>query len=256
MDSNEEHGQGFDLRQARLPDFYPTDDVLAEMGRVAIAATRVDSQLALLLLAVKYPEPANPESLDVLRKRPTSRLAQQARNVLKRRFEGLLLDVALAAVDCAAERQEKRHAVLHNLWMPEPGYTAFKVHFLTGLGSQAELDDLVRERGRAARYTTLHPRGGGPGPQEITELDQIRADLEDSKNALERLRFVLASALFAGSPAGAIEVLPVQYPDLRTEHGRSQPLQLWTAGRSSHYHPRTRRTAVLAPSNGGCGQSR
>jgi len=70
-----EHGEGFDLRQARLPDFYPADDVLAEMGRVAIAATRVDSQLALLLLAVKYPEPENPQSLDVLRRWPTGRLA-------------------------------------------------------------------------------------------------------------------------------------------------------------------------------------
>ena len=76
MDGDTERGEGFDLRQARLPDFYPADDVLAEMGRVAIAATRVDSQLALLLLAVKYPEPENPESLDVLRTWPTSRLAR------------------------------------------------------------------------------------------------------------------------------------------------------------------------------------
>jgi hypothetical protein len=137
VDGDTEHGEGFDLRQARLPDFYPADDVLAEMGRVAIAATRVDSQLALLLLAVKYPEPENPESLDVLRTWPTSRLAQQARKVLKRRFEGHMLDVALAAVDCAVERQEKRYAVLHNLWTPEPRDTSFKVNILMGLGSHA-----------------------------------------------------------------------------------------------------------------------
>lgn len=119
MDGDTGHGEGFDLRQARLPDFYPTDDVLAEMGRVARAAARVDSRLALLLLAVKYPEPENPESLDVLRKWPTSRLAEQAQRILKRRFEGHMLDVALAAVDCAAERQDKRHVVLHSLWTPE-----------------------------------------------------------------------------------------------------------------------------------------
>jgi hypothetical protein len=29
MDGDTEHGEGFDLRQARLPDFYPADDVLA-----------------------------------------------------------------------------------------------------------------------------------------------------------------------------------------------------------------------------------
>ena len=220
-DTAEEHGEGFDLRQARLPDFYPADDVLAEMGRVAIAAARVDSQLALLLLAVKYPEPGNPESLDVLSRWPTSRLAEQAQRILKRRFEGHLLDVALAAVDCAAERQDKRHVILHTLWTPEPPDTLFKVGILAGLASQYELDGLVRARGRAAKYTTFHPRGGGPGPQEIAELVQIRADLEDSKNTLEQLRFALASALFAGSPPGAKEVLPLTYPDLRTEPGRS-----------------------------------
>ena len=92
---------------------------------------------------------------------------------------------------------------------------------LAGLGSQDELDELVQARGRAAKYTTLHPRGGGSGPQEIAELDQIRAHLEDSKTTLEQLRFVLASALFSGSPTGAKEVLPLKYADLRTEPGRS-----------------------------------
>jgi hypothetical protein len=216
-----DRSEEFDLRGARLPDFYPADDVLAEIGRVAIAATRVDNQLALVLYAVKYPEPENPESLDRLRKWSTGRLAQQARKVLKCRFEGELLDVAVAAVDCAVERQEKRHACLHNLWMPEPHDTSFKVGVLAGLGSRDELDELVRERGKSAKYTTLFPRSGSPGPQEIAELDQIRADLEDSKNTLERLRFVLASALFAGSPAGAKKVLPLKYPNLRTEPGRS-----------------------------------
>jgi hypothetical protein len=32
LDGDTEHGEGFDLREARLPDFYPADDVLAEMG--------------------------------------------------------------------------------------------------------------------------------------------------------------------------------------------------------------------------------
>ena len=219
-DKTRDRNEDFDLRAARLPDFYPADDVLLEIGRVAIAATRVDDQLSLVLYAVKYPEPENPESLERLRARPTSRLAGQARKVLNYRFEGELLDIAVAAVDCAVERQEKRHACLHSLWIPEHRDTSFKVGTLAGLESQDELDELVRERGRSARYTTLYPRGGA-GPQEIAELAEIRADLEDSKYTLERLRFLLASALFAGSPAGAKKVLPLTYPDLRTEPGRS-----------------------------------
>jgi hypothetical protein len=92
MDGDTEYGEGFGLRQARLPDFSPAGDVLAEMGRVAIAAARVDGQLALLLLAVKYPGAGNPESLDVFRRWPAGRLAEQAQRVLRRRFEGHLLD--------------------------------------------------------------------------------------------------------------------------------------------------------------------
>ena len=65
-DKIRDRSEGFDLRGARLPDFYPADDVLVEIGRVAIAATRVDNQLALVLYAVKYPEPETPESLERL----------------------------------------------------------------------------------------------------------------------------------------------------------------------------------------------
>ncbi len=168
-DKIRDRSEGSDLRGARLPDFYRADDVLVEIGRVAIAATprrgwTTSSRWSCT--RSKYPEPENPEPLERLRTWSTGRLAQQARTVLKCRFEGDLLDTALAAVDCAAERQEKRHACLHSLWMPEPRDTSFKVGILAGneMESQDELDELVRERGRSAKYTTLHPRSGGPGP--------------------------------------------------------------------------------------------
>jgi hypothetical protein len=219
--AKERDSEEFDLGAARLPDFYPADDVLAEIGRVTMAASRVDRQLAMILVAIKYPEPEKPEPFDVLLTWRSSRLHKQARKELERRFEGNLLAGALAAVDTAASRLDNRHAVVHSLWEPHPHDTTFKVDILGGLASQSELDELVRERGRTARYQTRHPRGGGPGPQEVAELEQIRAALEDSKYALDRLRYVLASALFAGSPAGARKVLELKYTDLRTESGRS-----------------------------------
>jgi hypothetical protein len=207
---------GFDLRTARLGDFYPSDEVLAEIGRVTIAAGRVDLQLALILVAIKYAEP-----LDILLTWSSSRLHKQVRKELERLFEEDLLELAVAAVDAAAIQLDKRHVVVHSLWEANPRDTSFKVDILAGLTSQDELDALVRERGRGARYRTRHPRGGGSGPQEVAELAQIRTDLEASKYALDRLRFVLASALFAGSPSGARKVLPLPYADLRTEPGRS-----------------------------------
>jgi hypothetical protein len=215
-EASQEQEAGFDLGAARLGDFYPADDVLAEIGRVTMAAARVDRQLALILVAVRYGEP-----FDVLLTWQSKPLVKEIRKELRRLYEGDLLALALAAVDDAARRLEKRHAVVHSLWEPDPADTMFKVQVLAGLSSQAELDELVRERGRTTRYQTRHPRSGDPGPQETAELEQIRTDLEDSKYALDRLRYTLASALFAGSPAGARTVLPLEVTDRRTEPDRS-----------------------------------
>ncbi len=208
--------EGFDLSKARLGDFYPSDEVLAEIRRVTIAAGRVDLQLALILVAIKYAEP-----LEVLLTWSSSRLHKQVRKELRRLFEEDLLEIAVAAVDAAAIQLDERRVVVHSLWDLNPRDTSFKVDILACLTSQDELDALVRERDRVARYRTRHPRGGCPGPQEVAGLEQIRTDLEASKYTLDRLRFVLASALFAGSPSGAKKVLPLRYADLRIEPGRA-----------------------------------
>jgi hypothetical protein len=208
-ETGQEHEEVFDLSRARLGDFYPSDEVLAEIGRVTMAAARVDRQLAMILVAIKYPEPECPEPLDALLTWPSSRLHKQVRKELERLFEGDLLEYAQAAVNAAARHLDRRHAVVHSFWEPHPHDTMFKVEVLASLKSQQELDELVRQRGITARYETRLPRGGGSGPQEIAELEQIRADLEASKYNLDRLRYALASALFAGSPAGAKTVLPL-----------------------------------------------
>ncbi len=52
-----------------------------------------------------------------------------------------------------------------------------------------------------------HPKTHGAGPQSLTELRPIRADLERAQEDLQSLRFKLASALFSGMPPGAKQVL-------------------------------------------------
>ena len=44
--------EGFDWQTARISHMYPSADTLAEIGRVAIAAARVDQELALVLLGL------------------------------------------------------------------------------------------------------------------------------------------------------------------------------------------------------------
>jgi hypothetical protein len=149
---------GFDLRTARLGDFYPSDEVLAEIGRVTIAAGRIDLQLALILVAIKCAEP-----LEVLLTWSSSRLHKQVRKELERLFEEDLLELAVAAVDAAVMQLDKRHVVVHSLWEPNPRDTSFKVDILAGLTSQDELDELVTGSGSCSPVPCSPGVLRGPG---------------------------------------------------------------------------------------------
>jgi hypothetical protein len=208
-ESRQEGESGFDLRNARIGDMYPPDDTAAEIGRVTIAAARVDRQLALILLAIKYSE-----NLGELQTWSSSKLCKVIRQQLKRLFEGPLLEDALTGLRTVQQCLEERHGVAHSIWDPDMRDAAFKVEVLSSLSSQEQLDELLRQRGSEARWNTHHPRTSAPGPQEISDLVRIRMNLEACKNFLDRLRYALASALFAGSPPGAKRVLPLG-PDMR-----------------------------------------
>jgi hypothetical protein len=70
-EADQEHAAGFNLGTARLSDLYSADDVLAEIGRVTMAAAR---KLALIMMAVKYNEP-----FDVLPTSQSGRLCKEIR---------------------------------------------------------------------------------------------------------------------------------------------------------------------------------
>jgi hypothetical protein len=208
-ESRQQDENGFDLRSARLGDMYPPHETVAEIGRVTIAAARVDRQLALILLAIKYSEDSGE-----LQTWSSSRLCKVIKQELERLFEGALLEEALTGINTVRQYLEQRHTVVHSIWDPDMRDASFKVEVLSSLESQEQLDELLRQRGSEARWNTHHPRTSAPGPQDISELVQIRMNLETSKYFLDKLRYVLASALFAGSPAGAKRVLPLG-PDMR-----------------------------------------
>lgn len=74
----------------------------------------------------------------------------------------------------------------------------------------AALAALVRGDGDSEGWSSVHPRTGGPGPASVAELRGIRRELEEAKESLTELRFRLASALYAGKPLGARQVV---HPD-------------------------------------------
>ncbi|MEU0553809.1 hypothetical protein [Dactylosporangium sp. NPDC006015] len=201
-DDQPQDGSGFDWTQARWSPLYPPIEILAEMGRVAVAAARVDRQLALALLAIKHPD-----EFDELLKRNSSMLLKELRRRTEELFEGQLLSWALANINEVQKRIEARHAVAHSIWTPADRSEFVSVQLLAEIGGQDELDRLLAERGSMAEWKTHHPKANGPGLQSMHELEKARVDLEDAATWLEGLRFTLASALFAGKPPGARNVL-------------------------------------------------
>ncbi|WP_433128586.1 hypothetical protein ACQPWW_02180 [Micromonospora sp. CA-240977] len=201
-EDEEDDAGRFDWMKARWGALYPPSEIVAEMGRVTIAAARVDRQLALALLALKHPE-----GFETLLRKESSKLYKGLERRVTELFGGPLLEWTLANLEEVKARIEARHAVAHSIWSVADRSESISVQLLANLRSQEELDQLLAERGELAEWKTLHPRKNAPGPQTLEELQKIRIGLEDVADWLEQLRFTLASALFAGKPEGARKVL-------------------------------------------------
>ncbi|ADL45974.1 hypothetical protein Micau_2433 [Micromonospora aurantiaca ATCC 27029] len=155
-----------------------------------------------MLVALKAPQP-----FDALLKINSSGLHKKLIARVGEFFEGELRDYAEGVLATVRERLEARHSVMHSIWTPDDRQRLFDAKALQALGSQEDLDDLIRQRGETAAWRTLHPKANAPGPQTLEELERIRIELEEGQDMLTALRFTLAGALFAGKPAGARRVL-------------------------------------------------
>jgi hypothetical protein len=195
----------FDWMNAEWAPLYPELEIVAEVGRITVAAARVDRQLCLLLHALKYDE-----ELGSLLRRQSSELCRLLLRRLRELFEGDLLLWAEKNLAETGRRLEARHAVAHSIWTAADRSELLCVELLNNLRGQADLDKLLLECGAAAQWKTIHPKTGGPGPQTGEELAKARRSLEEAETWLEGARFTLASALFAGKPAGARQVLNSQ----------------------------------------------
>jgi hypothetical protein len=181
---------------------YPSSDILAEIGRVTIAAARVDRQLALVLLALKHEAEWN-----TLLTWPSSRLRKELDQMLVRHFEGGLLRQSKDGLAHVGQFLEDRHSASHSIWSLKGLAALTSVAHLARATSPEELHQLLERDVAASAWMTLHPKNDAPGPQSIDDLQQIRRYLEESEDFLEGLRFRLASALFLGKPPGAKRVL-------------------------------------------------
>ena len=129
--------QGFDWRNARVSDLYPSTDVVAEIGRVAIAAARVDHELALVLLALKFPAP-----FEELVKSSSSPLEKKLRTRIAEFFESETQELCDHILSVVRSSIYARNAVVHSVWTPEDR----QGHFAPGALEGAGLDGSVSVR--------------------------------------------------------------------------------------------------------------
>lgn len=200
----------FDLSHVALGPDYPPTATSAEIGRVAIAAARVDQEYALLLQALHAGNRAEWDFED-LRKLSSGDLRTRSLRRVKEFFEGQVLRDACTVVQDAYTALERRHAVMHTVWTltgpdamtPVPDLVAA----LENSDPDAALSALTGRDVESEGWRAAHPRSTGLGPASLVELRGIRRELEVVQNRLEKLRFELASALYCGRPAGARRVL-------------------------------------------------
>lgn len=191
------------------PD-YPATTISAEIGRVAIAAARVDQEFALLLSALHAGARAAWDFED-LRRRGSAWLRDTSLSRVEELFGGELLQDAQTVVTGAYAALDRRHVAMRTVWT------------LTGQDAVTPVDDLVAALespdpdsalaafvGRDVEsqgWRAVHPRTGGPGPASVATLSVIRRELEHATASLTELRSRLASALYAGRPVGARQVV-------------------------------------------------
>jgi hypothetical protein len=203
-------GLHLELSGLNLGPDYPATAISAEIGRVAIAAARVDQGFALLLSGLHAGARADWD-FENLRRRSSTWLRDKSVSRLEELFEGELLQSAQAVVQAAYTALDHRQVAMHTVWTLTGQDAITPVsHLVAALESpdpDAALAALAGRDVESQDWHAVHPRTGGPGPATVADLRVIRRDLEQANGSLTELRFRLASALYAGEPLGACQVV-------------------------------------------------
>lgn len=200
----------FELSSAALGHDYPATAISAEIGRVAIAAARVDQEYALLLSALHAGRRADWDFED-LRRRRSAWLRETSLHRVRELFEEQLLEQAHDVVRAAYSALDQRHVAMHSVWtLTGPDAMTSVPDLVAALGSpdpDAALAALVGRDVDSDDWRAVQPRTGGPGPNSVVQLRSIRRELEHAQDSLFELRLRLASALYVGKPTGARRVV-------------------------------------------------
>jgi hypothetical protein len=182
---------------------YPSEELLQEVGRVAIAGARLEIRLGRLWWHL------DKGGTDELKARRAAVSAQikEVRGLAATRLEGPLREAVESALTEASNAADMRNNAIHQDWVLRGPAATRPVAELPELGDQADLDRYLEQWDREATnspdWLRQPARGLNLAPaQTIDDLQKIERRLAAAADRIEALTFAVASARETGHPEG------------------------------------------------------
>ncbi|MBT0773160.1 hypothetical protein KIH74_29725 [Kineosporia sp. J2-2] len=180
---------------------YPGSKVLEEIGRIAVAASRLDAAMGRLWSHLdRSLDPSN------CQRASASVQAKEVRKAAEVRLVGTMRDEVLGAADKARSASGRRNALMHQEWLIRGDHVMRPVSDLRRIPAEemeSYLEDWAREARDAERWQIADGRSQAIGTaQTLGELTAVEKDLRDATDHITRLTFAVASSRETGSPPG------------------------------------------------------
>jgi hypothetical protein len=181
---------------------YPDEQTLMEVGRIAIAAGRLDAGLGALWYQLA------PDEVDELRARraPAGTVRGKIEILARERLDNRHRDALLAFVEEVKDAQTQRNAVMHSQWLLRGPDAMRPVSEFLALNEEeraAYIEQLEREARRSDGWRR-QPNDSMEltAPQQLDELIALERRLTSAVDIATSWRYRIASMRVAGSPPG------------------------------------------------------
>lgn len=182
---------------------YPGKELLAEIGRVTIAGSRLDLQMGFLWYHLDHP---NVDAVHA-RRSPGRKQEKEVRRLTSERLRGEMHDQVITAVEAAALARSQRNEVIHQDWVLRIPPSEF-----VGKSLEDALPDLLPDRDEISRTFKDSPHWQRVpndsievvSPPSLGDLQSIERALAAATNSIESLTFRVASSRDTGKPEGYI----------------------------------------------------
>lgn len=181
---------------------YPDEQILMEVGRITVAAGRLDADLGVLWWQLA------PDKVDQLKARsaPAGDVRKKIKALATERLDSAYRDPLVAFVGEVEAVQMQRNAVMHSRWLLRDQDATRPVSEFLAL-SEEQRGAYIEQWEREARVSEGWRRQANDSlelgePYRLDELIAIERRLANASHVAQRWNFWIASMRVAGSPSG------------------------------------------------------